>query len=252
MGLMPLDMHAHVDTAISPASLRELNAVVFVATKSPTDAEAGIRRHDEYTVWGVGTHPGLVRVQKAFDASTFAALVGRTPYVGEIGLDGKSRVDMQHQSETFDSVLRILDAYPRVASIHSYRATAEVLDVLGGHHRRGLILHWWLGTPAQTRAAVDLGCYFSINPSSARRTDVLRDIPPSRVLTETDHPAGDRFSRNPRPGQVIEVERVLARHYGVSADLMREQIWRNLDAMITDCEIQQMLPRKIRVQLATL
>lgn len=249
---MPLDMHAHVDPAISPSSLRELNAVVFVATKSPTDAEAGIRRQDEYTVWGVGTHPGLVRVQKAFDARTFAALVRRTPYVGEIGLDGASRVDMQLQTETFNSVLRILDGYPRLASVHSYRATAEVIDLLRDHQCRGLILHWWLGTPAETRAAVDLGCFFSINLSSVRRTDLLLHIPPSRVLTETDHPAGDRFGRDPRPGQVSDVERMLADHYGLSADHMREQIWRNLDAMITDCEIEQMLPRKIRVQLATL
>ena len=45
------------------------------------------------------------------------------------------------------------------------------MEVLEAGSPPGIILHWWLGDAQQTRRAVDLGCYFSVNASSVRRKD---------------------------------------------------------------------------------
>ena len=69
----------------SRGELIALGAIVFAVTRSLDEAEQALGRSDETTVWGVGCHPRLVGVQKAFDPGRFRALAERTAYVGEIG-----------------------------------------------------------------------------------------------------------------------------------------------------------------------
>ena len=96
-GLPSLDMHAHIDVAIDPSELTALNAVVFAACRSLDEANVALARQDVRTVWGTGCHPGLVGAQKAFTADRFRDHLLRTPYVAELGLDGKSRVPLTTQ-----------------------------------------------------------------------------------------------------------------------------------------------------------
>ena len=121
----------------------------------------------------------------AFDVERFQALAAAAPYVGEIGLDGASRVPMAMQRHTLASVLGVLQQSPRITSLHSYKATSEIVSLIEECPQSGLILHWWLGTECETARAVELGCYFSVNRSSARRRDLLARIPLDRVLPET-------------------------------------------------------------------
>jgi len=245
----PLDLHAHVHPDIDPDELLRLG-VVFAATRSLDEADTATKRADEHTVWGVGCHPGLVGAHKAFDAERFASLITRTAFVSEIGLDGESRVPLATQQATLDAILIVLQRKPRIASLHSYKASDEVLDALERRPIRGAILHWWLGNELQTRRAVELGCFFSINPSSVRRTNLLDLIPLDRLLTETDHPFGDRGSgASARPGLVTTVEEGLARRHGTSASTIRATIWRNLAQLVSVTGCAQLLPRTVRRQL---
>jgi len=249
--LPPLDMHAHVNPQIDDDLLDGLEAVVFVATRSLDEAEDALRRHDPKAVWGVGCHPGLVRAHKQFSAQRFADLCSRTPFVAELGLDGSSRVPIERQIETLRSALSILKVLPRIVSLHSYRATDALIGELERQPVDGVILHWWLGEPELTRRAVDLGCYFSVNASSVRRTSVLDGIPMNRILTETDHPFGDRWERQPRqPGHVTEVEQRLAEHHGVTERELRRNLWRNLRSLVQRVDCARLLPRPIRASLS--
>ncbi len=80
--LPPLDLHAHVDTGIEAAELTALRAIVFAVTRSLDEAEQALKRSDRTTIWGVGCHPGLVGVQKAFDPKRFQALAEVTSLRG--------------------------------------------------------------------------------------------------------------------------------------------------------------------------
>jgi TatD DNase family protein len=248
--LPALDLHAHLDVDIASSSLRELRAVVFAVTRSLAEAEAAMTRKDGHTVWGVGCHPGSLRAHDEFDATQFADLVGMAAFVSEVGLDRASRVPIDKQERTLAAILHELQAHPRITSVHSYQATDLVLAAIEAQPIRGCVLHWWLGDSAQTRRALDLGCFFSINASSVRRTDILDDIPFDRIITETDHPFGDRGSRpRARPGFVSPVEKALARHFGLPAEQIRHGMWDNFANLVSETEAMRLLPRGVRIQL---
>lgn len=249
--LPPLDMHAHVDAAIAPDELEDLRAVIFAVTCSLEEAEQALRRSDQATVWGVGCHPGVARAQKAFSAERFADLSKTTAFVGELGLDGKSRVLMDHQRRTLRSALDVLATKPKIASLHSYGATEALIDELEAKPIKGAVLHWWLGDAALTERALRLGCYFSINGSLVRRTELMTLIPSDRLLTETDHPFGDRRTAGTKaPGIVDGVEQSLARLQGTSTAQVRLLLWQNLSRLVRDVGCSPLLPREVRAWLA--
>jgi TatD DNase family protein len=251
--LPSIDLHAHVDPAIDPGELRKLDAVVFAASRSLDEADIATRRHDDRTIWGVGCHPGLVGAHKGFDSERFDSLVDRTPFASEIGLDGSSRVSMATQQATLRAILAVLQRKPRIASLHSYRATSLVINELALYPVKGAVLHWWLGERDETERAVELGCFFSVNASSVRRADVLEPIPLERILTETDHPFGDRRGgRSARPGLVTAVEDGLAKQYQRSSAEIREVVWNNLGRLVSQTGCAALLPRPVRLELMAL
>jgi len=251
--LPPIDMHAHIEAGIAASDLAELGSLIFAATRSLDEAEQALGRSDPWTIWGVGCHPGLVGVQRAFNADRFADLVAQTGYVSEIGLDGKSRVPLAAQQASFAAILTVLQEMPRITSIHSYAATEPVLGCLAAHPIKGAVLHWWLGDGEQTQRAVELGCYFSINASILRRPELIAMLPLDRVLTETDHPFGDRSGgRTRRPGNVLRVEQAIAHLHQLDNDGVRQAMWRNLANLVHETKCGALLPRPVRVTLAAL
>lgn len=252
--LPPLDTHAHVALDIAPFELEKLGAVVLIATRSLEEFARVESRSDGASVWGLGCHPGLVGAQRGFDPDKFASMLQSTPYVAEVGLDGASRVPRDVQRATFEAITRALEAAPRIVSIHSYRATRSVLETLRASRlRSGAVLHWWLGDPEETREAVDLGCYFSVNFSMARSPDVLRAIPRDRLLVETDHPSGDRFSPAPRrPGRVEPVETRIAKSLDIAPEDIREVVWTNFAALVDDTGVDRLLPLAVRKMIRSI
>lgn len=249
--LPALDLHAHIEPNIAAHELTALDAAVFAVTRSLDEAEAALRRDDSTTVWGVGCHPGLVGAQRDYSAKQFAHLLDSTPFAGEVGLDGKSRVPMTTQVATFRSILETLRDKPRITTIHSYAATGKVLDLLAEVRPAGMVLHWWLGSRTETTHAVDLGCYFSVNAAMLKRDGVLRLIPLDRLLTETDHPFGDRRAHSVRrPGAVGDVEVALATLHSLSREMIRSQLWRNLRTVVSEVKVGAMLPKDVRRHLA--
>lgn len=252
--LPPLDVHAHVATDIAASELESLGAVVLIATRSLADFDLVNDRRDLVSVWGVGCHPSLVGVHRAFNASLFEKALATTPYVAEVGLDGGSRVPITQQTETLETILRIVDRLPRLVSLHSYKATSELLDLLSKHGPQpGRILHWWLGDASETNEALGLGCYISVNYSMIRTTEIWKTIPLDRLLLETDHPSGDRFSASPRqPGRVQSVETALAKHHGLPAKEVRKQLWKNFSRIVAETGTAALLPRPVQSMIDSL
>jgi TatD DNase family protein len=248
--LPPLDLHAHVDTATPEDDLRGLGAVIFAATRSLTEAHEAVQRNDDTVVWGVGSHPSLARSHSSFESNSFRRLVEQTAFVGELGLDGGSKIDMGRQQTTLRNALDVLMAQPRITSLHSYRATDLLIAELEQRPAPGIVLHWWLGSTSVTKRAVELGCYFSVNAAMFRKPDALRSIPLNRLLTETDHPYGDRSGPGPhQPGNVLAVEYAISRLHTLEPDAVRRMMWRNLDRLVRDTGCARLLSRRIRSYL---
>lgn len=233
MTLPPIDAHAHIEVRIAPHELDLLNAFVMAVTGSLNEAEAAATRRDHMTLWGVGCHPAVPASVGDFDRERFAAVVHRSPFVGEVGLDRRSKVPMERQVDILGEILDVVAQSPRPVSLHSTGATAAILDVLERHPVPSPILHWWRGTRAETDRAVELGCLFSLNGHEARSPKVIEFVPVDRVLPETDFPHTRRYDPDAsRPGAVATVEHMLAAHYQLTQEAMRERTWSTLARLL--------------------
>lgn len=251
--LPPLDVHAHVNPKIDELDLDSLNAAVFAVSRSLDEAASAVERTDRLTVWGVGCHPGLAEAEERFSADRFSSLLDRSALAGELGLDGKSPVPLAKQQQVLRAALKVLQDKPRLVSLHSFRATEELITELETTSPGGVVLHWWLGNAEQTKRAIRLGACFSVNSSSVRRRDILQRLPLDRVLTETDHPYGNHHGRGralKQPGFVGDVEAALAEHYATAPGEIRTAVWRNMGRLVADTRCSRLLPRSIRSHLA--
>ncbi|NKR99068.1 TatD family deoxyribonuclease [Rhodococcus hoagii] len=245
--LPPLDLHAHVATNITSRALEGLGAVVFAVTRSLDEYDEVSRRSDTVTVWGLGCHPGLVAAQKSYDEVRFRALLERAAFVGEIGLDGASRVPIERQTQVLESVLSAVAVTPRLISVHNYRTTKLVLDLIEQTNAQRVILHWWLGSESETKRALDLGCLFSVNQSMDPARLRAAGVPITSLLPETDHPSGNRRGNSPRqPGQTLDVERTIGAAYGVDSSEVRNIFWATFSAHVDATGVYTMLPLAVQ------
>lgn len=148
-----------------------------------------------------GLHPWWVRDPS--DADALLELVPDLRFIGEIGLDGAPRYAdaWDAQRAIFERICEACaktsdPSAPKVLSIHAVRSAGVVLDVLeqtGSSERCRCVLHWFSGTSDELARARELGCWFSIGERSLatrRGREYARQIPETRLLTETDLPEG--------------------------------------------------------------
>ena len=113
--LPPIDAHAHIDVRIARARASSvLGAFVFAVTRS-LDEVGGARQagDDQMTLWGVGCHPAVPAAVDAFSEAGSRALSRAAAFVGEVGLDRRSRVPMDAQVEVLGEILRAVPARRR-------------------------------------------------------------------------------------------------------------------------------------------
>jgi TatD DNase family protein len=240
--LLTLDAHAHIDPGRTPAELAEAG-VVLAMSLSLDEAEKNRQRKEALIAWGVGCHPRKLAAQQAFDPERLAALANQSAIIGEVGLDTTSRVPHEMQLNTFRSALSYAAQNPRLVSIHSYRATGLVLEELRRTPVIAPILHWWTGSADETRRAVDLGCYFSVHSAVARRSIFRTQVPPERLLVESDHGWADPPGAIPH--RVAWVEYLLAASLRMDVMEVRQLIWRNFSEIVRLTGTRRLLPGEI-------
>ena len=237
-----LDVHAHVDPDIHEMELLSLRAVLMLATRSQNEHAATASRADPLAVWGVGIHPGIPAAFEDYNEKRLRDQVRQSPLLSEIGLDRRSHVPAARQETVFRSILTVHDETPCIASVHSAGRTTRVLEMIEGHRCSTIVLHWWTGNAEETQIAIDLGCHFSMNPRNVSTDRLMRQIPADRVLTETDHPYGDRGERGALPGRVSTVEEALEDRFGASGRVI---VWTNFARLVLAAGVSDRLPSKI-------
>lgn len=188
---MLLDTHFHLDfvpltqRAGLLADLETLGVRVIPQTVLPSTFEPGM---------SLGFHPWWITSaeQAARELDIFASHVGRTKWIGEIGLDfAPCRVGTAElQRQVLGEIFRLVSA-DQVMSIHAVRSVTAVLDML--HEVPATpVFHWFSGTSDELTAVVRAGGYISVNPrmlESKRGRAYVKQIPADRLLLETDLPA---------------------------------------------------------------
>lgn len=197
------DTHFHLDLMPSPeetARQIELKGIYTIAvTNSPTVFffTEKLASDKKYIRPALGLHPELV-AERYQEVEQFIQMLTMTRYIGEIGLDNHNKIpsDYQLQKKGFEKmILACADAGGKILTIHSRKATEDVIDILGTNFPGKIILHWYSGSISQLQKAINSGYYFSINDPmlhSKSGKEIIKRIPIERLLIETDGP----FTKN--------------------------------------------------------
>lgn len=241
-----VDFHTHLDLypdlarAIATCDRKRVATLAVTTTPKAYERNVELSSDSDFVRVGLGLHPQLV-ADRHLEIDLFEKLLARTRYVGEIGLDrGPAHYgSFELQRSIFGRILRACaEKGDKILSLHSVRATKPVLDMLDEHlppDRAGVVLHWFSGSRADVRRAVDRGCYFSVNEgmlASASGGRVMREIPIDRVLTETDGPFLARGDEPIEPGDVGRAIEMIAAAVGSPVEDVRSQILSNLKRLV--------------------
>lgn len=222
------DTHCHLDLYPDPRAMCAAAAgidTVLVTTRPSAFEEACVLAEEFPHI-----HPALGLIPQAAlvleaELPLFLALLPRSRFVGEIGLDGVSQdpAEQAAQARVFAQILAACaQAKNKVLSIHSRRAAGAVLDALAAHGSSfsgAAILHWFSGNAAQLRRAAGMGCWFSVNPAMVKSVHgraLIRCMPRDRVLLESDGPFVLMDERPATPADGASVVAYLAGAWGIS------------------------------------
>lgn len=241
-----IDFHCHLDLyrdhAEAVAQCERDGVFTLAVTTTPkawprNQELAAATRHVRAAL---GLHPQLVS-QRSHEISLWKELLPQARYVGEVGLDAGPKFyrSFDRQKEIFEEVLTSCAATSdKILTVHSVRATKIVLDMIEKHMpptRGRVVLHWFTGTAAEIRRAVDLGCYFSVNAemlANENRAVANLAFPLGRVLTETDGPFTRTGARPSEPSDVWCAVEALATLHGLNAIDVGHQIGVNLKTLL--------------------
>lgn len=193
-----IDTHCHFDMMPNPeAYIRERERqgdIVIGMTNAPSHFQMGYQhvKHFKHIRLALGFHP-LLAHELQEEMPLIERLIGKTSYVGEIGLDfsreGEATKDIQINS--LKQILSILSDKNKIISVHSRKAEPTLLSLLKAYHIKNVIFHWYTGDLSLVPEILNAGYYFSINEamvSSVKGRRIIDMLPYNRILTETDSP----------------------------------------------------------------
>jgi TatD DNase family protein len=250
-----IDTHCHLDRYPDPratiAAARAAGVVVVGVSELPSRFQRNeLRYREERTVrTAIGLHPLAVARASSMEMSLWRTLTDRTAYVGEVGLDGsqQGKPTLEHQRTVFRRILAHHEITSKVLTVHSRRAEAEVIDALASAGCCA-ILHWYSGPAKPIQTALAAGMYFSVNPamlSSKSGRRVLAEVPPDRILTETDGPYAKRAGQPASPSDIPWLVEQIATIWAVDPDDARRRIFENMARLFAsrDQSAEATLPR---------
>jgi TatD DNase family protein len=232
------DFASELDGVAARARAAGIGRIVTICTRVRKFAQVlAVAEKFPEIFCSVGTHPHNAHEELDIDSKTLIALT-RNPKVvaiGEAGLDyhyDNSPREAQAQGLRQHIVAARETGLPLV--IHSRDCDADMAEILKDESGKGAfpaVLHCFTGGRDLAFAAIDLGFYLSFTgiltfKNSQSLRDIARELPPDRILVETDAPylapLPYRGKRN-EPAYVVETAKVLADTRGVSADEIARQ-----------------------------
>ena len=122
--------------------------------------------------------------------------------IGEIGLDSKYEAAWEKQVKVFNEMLRSAEKLDLPVIIHSRGTTAQIVDMLPSYDLRRVLLHWFSNPISALTKIVEKGYYITEGPPVAYSDgirDIVRKVPLTNLLTETDGPT--QFFKSPFDGK---------------------------------------------------
>jgi TatD DNase family protein len=238
-----IDLHTHLDLYPNAldilARVNKVNRFTLAVTTSPrawVATKQVFSSHENIKV-ALGLHPEIA-IEKFNELDMLLSSIPLSDFIGEVGIDGSTRHvnSLDKQEIIFDSTIRECQKTGgRIISIHSKGAASRVLSILKKYPDCGKpILHWFSGTIAELKEAVEMRCFFSVNSvmmKSKKGKDLVSRIPTGLVLPESDGPFTTQ-NRNPiMPWEAIGICSYLSDIWNIPIMDTSEQIENNFNLL---------------------
>ena len=234
-----MDFHCHLDLYKNPLEVFEevkrRNTFVLAVTTSPRAyvKTAEYFRTANNVFVAVGLHPELI-AERSNEKELLFDCMKKCEILGEIGIDGspRSRASLALQREIFEDILKKADKTGgKIMSIHSRGAVKDVLELMYKYKGTSIpILHWFTGTPKEAEQALEMGCWFSINPNMCNTKsgkEVISRVPIEKMFSETDAPFTQKGSKPYMPWDDTVV-RYIADSHGISKEDVNARFEENM------------------------
>ncbi len=156
--------------------------------------------------------------------------------IGEIGLDYKYIAVWEKQLKVFDEMLKTAEKLDLPVIIHSRGTTAQIVEMLPTYNLKNVLLHWFSNPISALTKAIEHGYFITEGAPTAYSNgirDVVRRVPLTNLLTETDGPV--RFFKQPfngkrtTPAFIPTVVKAIAEIKELDVEDVADQIAKNFE-----------------------
>jgi TatD DNase family protein len=243
---MLIDSHCHLDyftdaerpAVMDRAAAAGVSEMVTIGTTMAQSRGLPALAETRDNVWcTVGVHPHHAAEAPMPTPEDIAALTQhpRVIGIGESGLDYfYDRAPRDVQQENFRIHIRAARLAGLPLAIHARDADQDIAEILQDERNSGgefsFLLHCFSSSRELAERAVAMGGYVSFSgiltfPKSAELREIARDLPPERLLVETDAPylapVPMRGKRN-EPAYVAHTANVLAQVRGLEPEALAD------------------------------
>jgi TatD DNase family protein len=248
---MLVDSHCHldfpdfapeIDAVIARARAAGIGRMVSISTRVKKLAQiVAIAEKYPDVFCSIGTHPHHADEEMDITAADLVAIAQHPKVVaiGEAGLDYHYDTGSRdNQALSFRQHIAAARQTGLPLVIHARQADADMTRILVEETEKGAfpaVLHCFTGGRDLAFQAIALGHYIGFTgiltfKNGQDLRDIAKDLPPNRILVETDAPylapLPYRGKRN-EPSYVVETAKMLAQVRGVSADEIAQQTTEN-------------------------
>jgi len=214
-----VDAHVHlsdeeysacIDEIVAEARRSEVAALVSnsMDLKTSLGTLELAEKHPDLVYVALGIHPWTVQNLPDGELGKMLELIRKQKQnkslvaIGEIGLDFKYMQIWKEQLEVFDAMLHLAEDLDLPVIIHSRGTTEQIIDMLPSYNVKKVLLHWFSNPISALSKAVANGYYVSEGAPTVYSNgirDVVRKVPLTNLLTETDGPV--QFFKEPFKGK---------------------------------------------------
>ncbi len=141
----------------------------------------------------IGYHPDSLFESQKIDFKFIENNIDKIIAIGEIGLDYHyDTFDKMAQIELFETQLKIASKYNKPVIVHSRDATSDTINILKKYPNVKGSIHCFSGSLETARIYIKMGYKLGIGGvitfKNAKIKDIIKEIPSSAILLETDSP----------------------------------------------------------------
>lgn len=189
------DYYDNIDLVIDEAKQNGITRIITCGCSSEENSEVIDVINTYSTIFGaLGIHPENVSSYKEIDIDFIKKNIinKKVVAIGEIGLDYHySKEEKEEQIKLLETQLSLAEEYDIPVIIHSRDATLDTLTSLKKYKCRGVI-HSYSGSLETAQEYIKMGYLLGVNGvitfKNANIKDVIKELPLTSIILETDSP----------------------------------------------------------------